>query len=100
MSDHEHDVNESSNSDDESDSSNKSRRNSIQFRRRSSSDYGEFQGTLDGAINPVNYSGTQINVWGFPNPELANFLPKPPQTQMGFLTENMIKVTSNFNFFD
>ena len=91
-SDHEHDITESSYSEDESVSSNRSRTNSVKFRRRSSSELGELRGTIDGAINPINYSGTQINVWGFPNPELANFLPKPNQTQMGFLTENMIKV--------
>lgn len=56
-------------------------------------DIAELQGSVEGPINPVNYSGTQINVWGFPTPELTNFLaPRPPpQTQMGFLTEQMIK---------
>lgn len=68
-------------------------------------DLPEIQGSLEGPINPVNYSGTQINVWGFPTPELANFLqPREPQPNLGFLTEQMIKVaydfklSYNFNF--
>lgn len=56
-------------------------------------DIAELQGSVEGPINPVNYSGTQINVWGFPTPELANYLaPKQPTPQMGYLTEQMIKV--------
>jgi hypothetical protein len=63
----------------------------------SNPDVAELQGSVEGPINPVNYSGTQINVWGgFPSPDLANFLaPKQPQT--GFLTEQMIRVTI-FNY--
>lgn len=91
LSDHEQEINESSYSDDD-EYTNKSRRDSVQL-RRSSSDFGEMQGSVEGPINPVNYSGTQINVWGFPSPDLVNYLHKPqPQTQVGFLTENMIKV--------
>lgn len=56
-------------------------------------DFAELQGSVEGPINPVNYSGTQINVWGFPGPELGNILaPRPPPTpQLGFLTDQMIK---------
>ena len=59
---------------------------------------GAVTGSMEaGPINPVNYSGTQINVWGFPGPELANLLQQqppapPPQPQLGFLTDQMIKV--------
>lgn len=53
----------------------------------------ELRGSIDGPINPVNYSGTQINVWGLPSPQLANFFApqRPPPTNVGPLTENMIK---------
>lgn len=41
----------------------------------------DFEGHIEGPINPVNYSGTQINVWGIPPPNLGGFLdsrrPKP-----------------------
>lgn len=62
--------------------------------RQSYSDLGELQGSVEGPINPVNYHGTQINVWGFPHPELANFLqPKQePQPALGYLTDQMIRV--------
>lgn len=55
-------------------------------------DMAELQGSVEGPINPVNYSGTQINVWGFPTPELVDYLKPKPQVQTGFLTEQMIKV--------
>lgn len=60
-------------------------------------DLAELQGSVEGPINPVNYSGTQINVWGFPGPEIGNFLAprQPPQPQMGFLTDQMIKNLNN-----
>lgn len=55
-------------------------------------------GSLEGPINPINYSGTQINVWGFPpgGADLANLLqtnttPKE-QTHLGPITDQMIKV--------
>lgn len=91
-SDHEH--NDSSLSDEEQEVSNNfQKRKNSDSSRRSMSEMGEIQGSVEGPINPVNYSGTQINVWGFPTPELTNFLaPKPPPTQTGFLTENMIRV--------
>lgn len=54
---------------------------------------GEMYGSVEGPINPVNYTGTQINVWGYPTPDLAAFLQrKKPETQVGFLTDQMIKV--------
>lgn len=34
----------------------------------------DFEGHIEGPINPVNYSGTQINVWGIPPPNLGGFL--------------------------
>ena len=54
----------------------------------------DVQSSLEGGpINPINYSGTQINVWGMPTPGLAGlFSPKPPpQANLGALTEEMIK---------
>ena len=62
----------------------------------------------DGPFNPVNYSGTQINVWGAPpnawpgmnaNSGAVTFgLPNqgmsPYTTQFGYLTENMIHVSA------
>ena len=83
-----------------------SRKNSFRNKSNSNSDRNIIQapselnlptdigGSIEGPINPINYSGTQINVWGFPGPEIANLLqpPKAPQPQLGFLTDQMIKV--------
>ncbi len=41
--------------------------------------YTEFEGAIEGSINPVNYSGTQINVWGIPPGNIGNFLNRNPQ---------------------
>ena len=55
-------------------------------------------GSLEGPINPINYSGTQINVWGFPpgGADLANLLQTnsttKEQTHLGPITDQMIKV--------
>ena len=54
-------------------------------------------GSLEGPINPINYSGTQINVWGFPpaGADLANLLQtntSKEQTHLGPITDQMIKV--------
>jgi hypothetical protein len=52
----------------------------------------EVESRLEGPIRPINYSGTQINVWGMPTPALSGLLsPKQKQPQMGALTEDMIK---------
>lgn len=101
-SDHDHDQDELSYSDEEPQQEfmNSFSNNSIQKRRNSDSsrksmgDLSELQGSVEGPINPVNYSGTQINVWGFPTPELVNYLAprQQPQVQTGFLTEAMIRV--------
>ena len=62
----------------------------------SHSDYAEFQGSVEGPINPINYSGTQINVWGIPGPNIASFLEKKtPQPNVGYLTDQMIKNLNN-----
>lgn len=68
--------------------------NNNQFMRPGANgDMAELQGSVEGPINPVNYSGTQINVWGFPTPELANYLaPRQPQPNLGYLTDQMIRV--------
>ena len=53
----------------------------------------------DGPFNPVNYSGTQINVWGAPPggkwPAVFGTGPPTPQypVQYGYLTEQMIEVS-------
>jgi hypothetical protein len=52
-------------------------------------------GSLEGPINPINYSGTQINVWGFPpvGADLANLLQTNKQEpNLGPITDKMIKV--------
>ena len=58
-------------------------------------DMAELQGSLEGQINPINYSGTQINVWGFPGQDLGSILDRRRQQsnpQIGYLTEQMLKV--------
>ncbi len=42
----------------------------------------EFEGAIEGPINPVNYSGTQINVWGVPPGNIGNFLNRNQQQQV------------------
>lgn len=42
------------------------------------SHFTEFEGAIEGPINPVNYSGTQINVWGMPPAGLGNYLKRNP----------------------
>jgi len=58
----------------------------------------DMYGSLEGPINPVNYTGTQLNVFG-PMPilagsDLANFFQRKqkPEPNVGFLTDQMIKV--------
>lgn len=45
----------------------------------------EMQGAIEGPINPTNYSGTQINIWGFPSGDFAPLAdlttPKPQIAQ-------------------
>ncbi len=69
-------------------------------RRSIDSDFAEIRGSIEGGPgNPINYSGTQINVRGIPPPDLTSFLdPKHKQPNLGYLTDQMLKV--NFrNFF-
>ena len=67
-----------------------------------------YHGSVEGPINPVNYSGTQINVWGLPAPgELAAAFMQPRSNEptVGYLTEQMLRVRlpvdllNMFNFF-
>jgi hypothetical protein len=57
-------------------------------------------GAIEGPINPTNYSGTQINIWGFPPTDIAGLTdaaglnPKPQN--LGYMTEDMIKVVLKF----
>ncbi len=54
---------------------------------------GELQGSIEGPINPTNYAGTQINIWGFPPADLGSFIdPSSSRAQLGFMTEQMINV--------
>lgn len=64
-------------------------------KQSSKDDVVEVQGALEGGpSNPVNYSGTQINVWGLPTPGLANLFGgrQPPQPNIGPHTQDMINV--------
>jgi hypothetical protein len=64
------------------------------IRKYSNGDTVDIQGSIDTPLNPVNYGGTQINVWGFPTPDLAGMLDSKTQMQpnVGYLTDQMIKV--------
>lgn len=84
--------NDSSYSDEEDNNNRGSRRRSSNrsINDEPRADMAEVQGSIDGPINPVNYSGTQINIWGFPTPEIGNLI-EPKPANLGFLTEQMIK---------
>lgn len=54
----------------------------------------EFEASVEGPINPVNYGGTQVNVWGIPPGNLSNLFQQPKrdqQPQLGYLTDQMIQ---------
>ena len=76
---------------------NRSRSESNRHRSRSpfNSDDGnsDLQGSIEGPINPINYAGTQINIWGFPPVDLGTLIdPNSTNSHLGFMTEQMINV--------
>ncbi len=57
----------------------------------------DVEASIEGPINPVNYSGTQINIWGLTPPDLAALVDSThfgssKQTALGPMTEDMINV--------
>jgi hypothetical protein len=58
----------------------------------------ELEASVEGPINPVNYSGTQINIWGVTPPDLAALVdstrngPSNQHASLGPMTEDMINV--------
>ena len=54
------------------------------------------QGSVEGPISPVNYSGTQINVWGLPGgrwtEELMHAADPNRNPNFGYMTEQMLDV--------
>jgi hypothetical protein len=55
----------------------------------------DMYGSLEGPINPVNYTGTQVNMFGpILGPDFASFFQRKqkPEANVGFLTDQMIKV--------
>ena len=53
----------------------------------------DLQGTIEGPINPTNYAGTQINIWGFPPNDLGSLIdPSSSRPNYGIMTEQMINV--------
>ena len=77
----------------------------------------DFEGHIEGPINPVNYHGTQINVWGIPPPNLGGFLDprrqiqqpqppvqskpeEPPKNECKFTnSQNSLEVNNSFKLF-
>jgi hypothetical protein len=56
----------------------------------------QVQGSIEGPISPVNYAGTQINIWGTPGGNLTDGLihmADPNRNpQFGYMTEQMLNV--------
>lgn len=54
------------------------------------------QGSVEGPISPVNYAGTQINIWGTPGGNLTEGLlhmADPSRNpNFGYMTEQMLNV--------
>lgn len=54
------------------------------------------QGSVEGPISPVNYAGTQINIWGTPGGNLTEGLlhvADPSRNpNFGYMTEQMLEV--------
>jgi hypothetical protein len=54
----------------------------------------DLQGSIEGPINPTNYAGTQINIWGFPPTDLASLIdPTTTRPNYGLMTQEMINVS-------
>ena len=56
------------------------------------------QGSVEGPISPVNYAGTQINIWGTPGGNLTEGLlhvADPSRNpNFGYMTEEMLQVNT------
>jgi hypothetical protein len=54
------------------------------------------QGSIEGPISPVNYAGTQINVWGAPGDtwahEIMQTANRNQNPKFGYMTEQMLDV--------
>lgn len=54
------------------------------------------QGSIEGPISPVNYAGTQINIWGTPGGNLTegllNVADPSRNSNFGYMTEQMLDV--------
>jgi len=54
------------------------------------------QGSVEGPISPVNYAGTQINIWGTPGghwtDELIHMADPNRNPNFGYMTEQMLDV--------
>jgi len=55
------------------------------------------QGSVEGPISPVNYAGTQINIWGTPGgnwtDELMHIADPSRNPNYGYMTEQMLEVS-------
>ncbi|CAF0771349.1 unnamed protein product [Didymodactylos carnosus] len=54
------------------------------------------QGSVEGPISPVNYAGTQVNIWGIPpggqfSDELLHMADPSRNSQYGYMTEKMLE---------
>lgn len=59
----------------------------------------DLQGSIEGPINPTNYAGTQINIWGFPPSDIGALIDpySTSRSNTGFMTEQMINVRAIFS---
>ena len=78
----------------------RSRSGSNRFRSKSPFNNGipdgnpDLQGSIEGPINPTNYAGTQINIWGFPPADLGSLIdPTTTRSNYGLMTQEMINVS-------
>ena len=81
------------NSDRRSNSANQSRND---LGRNAWDDGYNIQGSIEGPISPVNYAGTQINIWGTPGGNLTEGLLQVADpsrnANFGYMTEQMLDV--------
>lgn len=81
------------NSDRRSNSANQSR---TDLERNAWDDGYTVQGSIEGPISPVNYAGTQINIWGTPGGNLTEGLihiaDPSRNSNFGYMTEQMLNV--------
>lgn len=53
------------------------------------------ESSIEGPISPINYAGTQINVWGTPGGHMTDELLHiaDPSRNYGYMTEQMLEVS-------